>query len=86
MKITLNGGTVLDGSVGYAEGFLWCYLTGYTMAELAAMFLDPQKTGKIIFSHGENDDTYEGFTDCRLLQVGVAGNNSVCLTRSVQNG
>ena len=86
MKITLNDGTILDGSVGCAEGFLWCYLEGYTMAELATMFLDPQKTGKIVYSHGEDNDTYEGFTDCRVLQINVAGGNSVCLTRGVPNG
>ena len=86
MKITLNDGTILDGSVGYAEGFLWCYLTGYTMAEAATMFLDPQKTEKIVFTYGADEDTYEWFTNCTRLMIDVDGKVSVCLTRGAQNG
>ena len=45
--------TIENGAAGYAEGFLWCYLTGVSMAEAGVLFFDPEKTARIIFEYGE---------------------------------
>ena len=81
-RIILNDGTTIeDGRVGYSEGFLWCYFSGYTMQQAALIFLDPSKTSKIIFQFGEMENEYTGFTECVVMRVDVDGNNSVCLQR-----
>ena len=85
-QIQFSDGTTLTGTAADVHGFLWCFFSGKTMQEMADIFLDEAKTGKIIYTSGENREEYDGFTDCRVLQIDAAGNNSVCLTRSVQNG
>lgn len=82
-KLVLNDGTEIpNGLAGYSEGFLWCYLTGYTMQEAANLFFDDQKTSKIVFVYGAEQDVYEGFTVCININIDVDGRLSVCLKRS----
>ena len=84
-RLILNDGTVIeDGEAGSADGVLWCWFRGYTMAQAAAIFLDPEKTAVIIFQYGEDEDRYEGYTEClRLMDDG--GRVSVCMAREVNN-
>ena len=81
-KIILNDGTEINsGLVGYSDGFLWCYLTGYTMQQAAVIFFDEEKTEKIVFVYGAESDKYEGFTVCRTISIDVDGKISVCLAK-----
>ena len=73
--------TVEDGVAGFADGFLWLYFTGYTIAEAAAVFADPNKTGIIVFQYGNMKDRYEGFTNCKTVQMNGDGKISVCMTK-----
>lgn len=81
-RLILNDGTVIeDGRAGYAQGFLWCYFSGFTIQQAAMLFFDPEKTAKIVFQFGEMEDTYEGFTNCTTVTIDVDGFVSVCLTK-----
>lgn len=81
-RLVLNDGTVIeDGEAGYADGFLWCWIRGYSMQEAAAVFFDAGKTERIVFQYGDMEDTYEGYTNCTRLMAGTDGKISVCLTR-----
>lgn len=83
-QIVMNDGTVIpDGVAGYADGVLWVYFTGYTMAQAAIMFFDPDATGKIIFQYGEMTDEYIGYTDCINISVDTDGRISVALRKGV---
>lgn len=86
----MNSGRFLkmaDGSelgnceAGYSQGFLWCFLIGYTLQQAAGIFFDTAKTSLIEFHYGEMTDTYEGFTDCINLGIDVDGKVSVCLKK-----
>lgn len=83
-RLILADGTVIDGGeAGYADGFLRCWFEGYTMQEVAQIFLDPEKTAVIVFEYGEMSDRYDGFTNCRSISVSADGLNSVCMTKGV---
>ena len=73
--------TIENGAAGYAEGFLWCYLTGVSMAEAGALFFNPAKTSRIVFEYGEMSDTYEGMTECRLIRMDTDGQISICMAK-----
>ena len=82
-KLILNDGTVInDGHAGYSQGFLWCYMKGFTMQQAASVFFDPAKTAKIAFVYGAEKDEYEGYTNCVNINIDVDGVLRVCLTRS----
>lgn len=81
-RLILNNSIIIeDGRAGYSGGFLWCYITGYTMAEAAAIFLNAENTQLIVFQYGEMEDRYEGFTRCTNLSESTDGMISVCLTK-----
>lgn len=81
-RLILADGTELEDSyAGYAEGFLWCYLRGLSMAEAGALFLDPEKTAEIIFQYGEMEDVYDGMTDCRILRMDPDGMIAACMAK-----
>lgn len=83
IRLILNDGTVIEnGRAGYAEGCLWCYITGYTMMQAAALFLDAEKTARIVFQYGEMQDEYEGYTNCVNIQIDVDGEVSVCMKKA----
>ena len=53
----------LSGSeAGYADGVLWLYLEGLTLAQAFALLDDPANTAVIEFHYGEMVDRYEGMT------------------------
>ena len=79
--ILMDGTRIENGSCGYAEGRVWCWITGYTMPEAAAVFFDPAKTGRITFEYGEMSDVYEGYTVCTNLLINDDGQVSVCLKK-----
>lgn len=82
LRLILNDGTIIEnGTAGFAQGFLWLWFTGYTMAQAAQTFLDPAKTSRIVFEYGQMSDTYEGFTDCTVLMIDADGRVSVCLKK-----
>lgn len=81
-RLILNDETVIeDGSCGYANGCLWCWVTGFTMAEAAAIFFDSEKTAKIVYEYGEMSNEYDGFTNCTNLFIDDDGKVSACLKR-----
>lgn len=81
-RLILNDSiTIEDGLAGYADEFLWCYFTGYTLQEAATVFFNPANTEKIVFQYGEAEDTYTGFTNVRTLSIDTDGKVSVCMTK-----
>lgn len=85
MQLVLNDGTTIEnGTAGYSKGFLWLYFSGYTMPQIAMLFCDPTKTARIVFQFGESENTYEGFTVCKSMNIDVDGNASVCMTKGVE--
>ena len=82
IRLILNDGTVIEnGRAGYAQGFLWCYMTGYTLQQAAALFFDYWKTTRIVFQYGEMEDTYEGYTNCVNIRIDIDGEVAVCMTK-----
>ena len=79
--ILMDETTIEDGKCGYADGRLWCWLIGYTMQQAAGIFLDPAKTGKIVYEYGEMSSEYDGFTNCTNLFIDNDGKVSVCLMK-----
>ena len=58
----------LPGSdAGYAEGVLWLYIQGQTLAQAFAFLSDPANTAVIRYEYGEMSDVYEGFTHLTTL-------------------
>ena len=82
--ILMDGTQIEDGSCGYADRRLWCYVKNYTMPQAAQVFLDPSKTGKIIFQYGDMSDEYDGFTYCTNIFLDE-DQVSVCLRKGVQD-
>ena len=80
-RIILNDGTIIeDGNAGACDGYLWLYMTGYTMKQASDMFLEQtEKTGTIKFQYGEMEDVYEGYTNCITLMIDIDGYLSVCM-------
>lgn len=67
--LLLADGTILENSTcGYAEHNLWCYVKGLTFAEAFTVFSNPEKTKIIKFIYGDNEDTYDGFTEINLIK------------------
>lgn len=84
IRLVLMDGTILnDCSAGYSEGRLWLTIVGLTLAEVALIAFNPDKTGRIQYDYGEMRDVYEGFTNCVHLDVDVDGKVSVCMTKGV---
>ena len=79
--ILIDGTIIEDGRAGYSDGFLWLYLTGYTMQTASYIFFDPSKTERITFQYGEMEDVYEHFIVCRSLQIDTDGLISVCMEK-----
>ena len=78
--ILMDGTTIEDGSAGYADGFLWLTLPGWTLQQAAGIVFDPSVMGKIYFQYGEMEDVYTGFTVCTRLAADDDG-ISVCMTK-----
>ena len=77
----MDGTTIENGEAGLAQGFLWLWFSGMTLAEVASTFLDPAKTGRIVFQYGEMQDVFEGFTECREMGIDNDGRVSVCMVK-----
>ena len=71
-RVVLNPGLdriVLEGSeAGYANGVLWLYVKGQTLAQTFALLSNPTNTAVIEFHYGEMVDRYENFTHLIVLQ------------------
>lgn len=81
-RLILNSNiTIENGTAGCSDGSLWLYFAGYTLQEAATMLFDPANTASIVFQYGEMEDTYEGYTNIRILSVDTDGNISVCLKK-----
>jgi hypothetical protein len=82
-KLILNDGTEIEG--GHAgissRGNLWMWFTGYTMAQAVMMFLDPEKTERIVFMAGETEEVYEGYTEMTSINVDANGQFHVGMKR-----
>lgn len=79
--ILADGTEIAGGMAGYSEGKLWCYVNGYTMQQVAAIFFDAEKTATIVYQYGEMHDVHEGFTVCTAIMQNYDGLVSICLTR-----
>ena len=81
-RLILNDDTCIeDGAAGYADGRLWCWITGFTMQQAAQIFFDTEKTSRIDFQYGSMTDTYDGYTNPVNLFIDNGGKISVCLTK-----
>ena len=81
-RLILKDGPVIEnGSAGLADGFLWLWFAGYSLGEAAMIVFDPSKTSRIIFQYGEDEDVYNGFTNCVSLSIDSDGRISVCMTK-----
>ena len=81
-RLILNDGTEIEnGEAGFADGFLWCYITGYTLPAAASVFFDANKTRRIVFQYGDMEDVYDGYTNCTNLMIDAGGNISVCMKK-----
>ena len=81
-RLILKDGAKIEGAeAGYSDGFLWLYLTGYPMIMAINTFMNPLKTGLIIFQYGDMEDRYEGFTKCTNIMDDQHGQISVCMTK-----
>ena len=76
-----DGTTIENGEAGYADGSLWCYFTG-TMQDAIRIFFDTGKTGRIEYQFGEEENVWEGFTQCMAIMTGEDGQMSVRLERA----
>lgn len=79
--ILADGTTIEDGEAGQAAGFLWLYIPGLNMREVADTVLDEEKTAEIRFEYGEMADTYTGYTECRSINRDWDGRISVCMVK-----
>lgn len=85
-RLILKDGTIIeDGSCGYSDGRLWCWIHGFTMAQAAQLFFDHEKTDHILYEYGEMKADYTGFTECRNLNIDNDGQISACLVKGAQN-
>lgn len=70
-RLIMNPGPTqieLPGSdAGYAEGVLWLYIRGQSLAQAFAVLSDPANTAVIRYEYGEMSDVYEGFTHLTAL-------------------
>lgn len=70
-RLIMNPGPTqieLPGSdAGYAEGVLWLYLRGLTLAQAFELLSDQANTAVIRYEYGEMSDVYEGFTHLTTL-------------------
>lgn len=80
-QLILKDGTIINGTAGFADGFLWLYFGEYTLLQAAKIFSDPEKTETIEFKYGANSELYEGFTECRNIMTDAEGNLSVCMKK-----
>ena len=83
-RIILADNTKIEGGeCGYSDGFIWCWMSGKTMAQAAAIFTKPKNTEVIVFEYGEMSDRYEGYTECRNIMMESDGRIAVCMTKAV---
>ena len=78
--ILADGTTIENGEAGYSSGYIWMWVPEMTMPEAAAIFLDPEKTKRILFQYGDMEDEYTDFTVCTYLSV-VDEKVTVCMTK-----
>lgn len=74
--IMFGDGTVLENSYcAYDPGsrYLWCYISGKTMAECLDLFSDPYKTESITSYYFVKSYLFKGFTDLLLIQKTALG-------------
>lgn len=85
--ITLDDGTVLEGSCGASAGRLWVTVKNMTLPDAFAVFSDETKTAVIRWDYGsELYETYEGYTHLFCLQEDGENDVMVGLKEAVQNG
>ena len=87
-RLILNPGPnqiELPGSeAGYAEGVLWMYLRGLTLAQAFVVLSDPANTAVIRYEYGEMEDVFEGFTRLTALME-REGEVSAALTKEADH-
>ena len=79
-RLILGSLTIENGSCGLSDGFLWCWVTGYSLPEAANIFFNSGYTQKIIYEYGEMSDEYDGYTNCIHLSIDN-GQVSACLVK-----
>lgn len=81
-RIILADRTIFEnGQAGLSGGVLWLWISGMTLPEAAAIFLDPQKTYWICYQYGEMQDIYQRYTVCTNIGISTDGVVSVSLRR-----
>ena len=80
-KIILNDGTELEnGYTATDDVNLFLYIrNGMTIAQIAVLFSDPERTSAITYQSGEDSITYVDFVNLRGVSTGVNGLVSVVM-------
>lgn len=85
-KIVLGDNTeLMDCECGYYDGVLWCYLKNIELSDAFMLFSDSNKTKHIDFYYGEMQDSYDGFTSLRGINVNTDNEITIKLLREVSN-
>lgn len=86
MRLTLNDGSVIENvSCGASDGLLWLWPSGpMTMEELFEIANDPSKTAHMVWEYDGGTETFDGYTDLRVLQKDIEGDVSASLKRVVE--
>ena len=62
-------GTVLENSsCGGSDHFLWCWISGKSMAECVSLFSDSEKTREIVAAYVTERIIYRGYTDLLVVE------------------
>lgn len=82
-KVILNDGTELYDSYTATDGQnLFLYIrNGMTLAQLAVLFSDTNRTNVVTYQSGENAIVYEGFIYLKSISNGVNGLVSVVMRK-----
>lgn len=68
--LKLADGTILESSdCGYSDRKLHCWVKNKTLAEVFALFTDPEKTKEIRYCSRGTTLVYRGFTEIDLIGV-----------------
>lgn len=72
-ELKLADGTRLGGCwVAHDAGSMWIYCDGMTMKEGAEIFLNHEKTARMVYIVGEGvQETFDGYTGCVMLNLAM---------------
>ena len=84
-KLTMNDGTVLEGSSAILSGDLFLYLNGVTFGGAYVQLSESRKTKKITYTQNNGDKvTFSGYTRLMALRDDENGTISAVLRKEAR--